>query len=108
MNEESQLDLNNQKNTDIKTAFFNNKKSIIFTFVIILILLFSYFFYLDHKKSLKIQISEKYNSAVIEFNSSEANSSIFEMKNIIETKDPTYAPLALYFLLDNNLINKKK
>ena len=29
------------------------------------------------------------------------------MKEIIDTKDPTYSPLALYFLLDNNLLNNK-
>ena len=29
------------------------------------------------------------------------------MKNIINIKDPTYSPLALYFLLDNNLLNNK-
>ena len=29
------------------------------------------------------------------------------MKNVINTKDSTYSPLALYFLLDNNLIQDK-
>ena len=29
------------------------------------------------------------------------------MKNIINIKDPTYSPLALYFLLDNNLLKNK-
>ena len=29
------------------------------------------------------------------------------MKNIINSKDPTYSPLALYFLLDNNLLIEK-
>ena len=29
------------------------------------------------------------------------------MKEVIEEKDPSYSPLALYYLLDNNLIDNK-
>ncbi len=55
-----------------------------------------------------MEISEKYNSAVISYNKDEPNSSILEMIKIIEIKDPTYSPLALYFLLDNNLLSNKE
>ena len=34
-------------------------------------------------------------------------SSVEGMKNLINIKDPTYSPLALYFLLDNNLLKIK-
>ncbi len=87
--------------------FLDNKKYIITVILILLIALFTYFFYVDYKKDLKVKISEQYNLAVISYNQNNPSSSISEMKNIINIKDPSYSPLALYFLLDNNLLNNK-
>jgi len=70
-------------------------------------MLFSYFFYTDYKKDLQAKISEKYNLAKISFNESDSSSTIEEMKNILKLEDSTYSPLALYFLLDNNLLKNK-
>ena len=107
MSEETQTISNNQKNTDIKSIFLDNKKYIITVILILLIALFTYFFYVDYKKDLKVKISEQYNLAVISYNQNNPSSSVSEMKNIINIKDPSYSPLALYFLLDNNLLNNK-
>ena len=107
MSEETQTISNNQKNTDIKSIFLDNKKYIIAAILILLIVLFAYFFYVDYKKDLKVKISEKYNLAVIIYNQNNPSSSVSEMKSIINIKDPSYSPLALYFLLDNNLLNNK-
>ena len=108
MSEDTQIVSNEIKKTDLKSFFLNNKKKVIVIIAIILLLLFTYFFYADYKKDQKLQISEKYNSAVISYNKDEPNASILEMINIIELKDPTYSPLALYFLLDNNLLSNKE
>ena len=108
MSEDTQIVSNEIKKTDLKSFFLNNKKKVIVIIAIILLLLFTYFFYEDYKKDQKLQISEKYNSAVISYNKDEPNASILEMINIIELKDPTYSPLALYFLLDNNLLSNKE
>ena len=108
MSEDTQIVSNEIKKTDLKSFFLNNKKKVIVIIAIILLLLFTYFFYSDYKKDQKLQISEKYNSAVISYNKDEPNASILEMINIIELKDPTYSPLALYFLLDNNLLSNKE
>ena len=107
MSEETQTISNNQKNTDIKSIFLDNKKYIIAAILILLMALFAYFFYVDYKKDLKVKISEKYNLAVIIYNQNNPSSSVSEMKSIINIKDPSYSPLALYFLLDNNLLNNK-
>ena len=107
MSEETQTISNNQKNTDIKSIFLDNKKYIIAAILILLMALFAYFFYVDYKKDLKVKISEQYNLAVISYNQNNPSSSVSEMKSIINTKDPSYSPLALYFLLDNNLLNNK-
>lgn len=108
MSEDTQIVSNEIKKTDLKSFFLNNKKKVIVIIAIILLLLFTYFFYSDYKKDQKLQISEKYNSAVISYNKDEPNASILEMINIIELKDATYSPLALYFLLDNNLLSNKE
>ena len=105
MNEESQIISNDVKSNDLKSILLNNKKSVICFLIIILLSLFAYFFYADYKKDQKLQISQQYNSAVINYNKNNSSSSISEMKIIINLKDPTYSPLALYFLLDNNLLN---
>ena len=92
---------------DLKSFFLNNKKSIIVLAAIILLTVFAYFFYSDYEKNQKVQISEQYSLAIIKYNKNNPNPSIYEMKNIINYKDPTYSPLALYFLLDNNLLTSK-
>ena len=107
MNEESQTIPNDIKSSNLRNILLNNKKSIIVFLAIVLLSLFVYFFYTDYKKDQKLQISQKYNSAVINYNKKNPTSSITEMKIIIKTKDPTYSPLALYFLLDNNLLSNK-
>ena len=108
MNEEIQTTSNSSKVGNLKSIFFNNKKSIISIIIVILSVLFAYFFYMDYKKDQKAEISNKYNLAVINYNNKKQNSSISVMKNIINLKDPTYSPLALYFLIDNNLMENKK
>jgi len=107
MSEEPQIISNNVKSNDLKNILLNNKKSIIVLLVIILLSLFTYFFYAEYKKDQKLQISQQYNSAVINYNKNNPSSSISGMKTIINLKDPTYSPLALYFLLDNDLLNNK-
>tara|TARA_B100000674_G_scaffold363937_1_gene306595 strand:- start:1681 stop:2325 length:645 start_codon:yes stop_codon:yes gene_type:complete len=107
MTDENQLEINNQKNYNLKKIFLDNKKIFIYGFTLLLLALFSYFFYSDYKKDIKVKISEKYNLAVINYDKSRPNISIEEMKNIISIKDSTYSPLALYFLLDNNLLINK-
>ena len=107
MSEESQIVANDQSNNSFKSIFLSKKKSIISSVTVILLVLFSYFFYSDYKKDQKIKISEKFNFVIINFKIKNPEISISKMKEIIDTKDPTYSPLALYFLLDNNLLNNK-
>ena len=107
MSEETQIILNEEKKIDLKSFFLNKKKSLITTIIIILLALFAYFFYVDYKKDQKVKISDQYNLAIINYDKDKTDSSVSEMKNIIKVKDPTYSTLALYFLLDNNLLDNK-
>ena len=63
-----------------------------------------YFSFNAIKEKNKIKLANKFNLAIIEFESVEKNETIKKLINIIEEKDTTYSPLALYYLLDNNLI----
>ncbi len=107
MSEERDINLNDINKKDLKSYILNNKKILITIIAIFLIILFSFFFYFDYKKDLKVKISDQYNLAIINFEKNNPNQSIDEMINIINKKDTTYSPLALYFLLDNNLIKNK-
>ncbi len=105
MSEEIETISISQKKTDLKSIIQNYKKLIITILAIFLLLLFSYFFYKDYENKKIIKISEKYNFAITSYNIKNSNLAISEMLEIINIKDKTYSPLALYFLLDNNLLN---
>jgi tetratricopeptide (TPR) repeat protein len=70
----------------------------------VIVLLAAYFSLNAIKEKNKIKLANKFNLAIIEFESVEKTETIKKLINIIEEKDTTYSPLALYYLLDNNLI----
>ena len=107
MSEETEIISSDQNKTDFKSFLLKNKKSIISIVAILLIALFSYFFYTDYKRDNRVKISEQYNSVLISYDNNNPGLSVEGMKNLINIKDPTYSPLALYFLLDNNLLSNQ-
>jgi predicted negative regulator of RcsB-dependent stress response len=80
----------------------NSKKMIIFLIFLILIL-FSYFFYVDLKKKNELKLSEQYTQASIQFKDNKIDEAKQLLENIINKKHKFYSPLALYFIIDNNL-----
>ena len=96
------------RNEKIKNFFINNKKKIIIGFSILILLVVSYFAYGEIKTRNKIKIADQYNNSKINFFSKNKTNIENEMVNIINKKDKTYSPLALYFLLDNNIINSQE
>ena len=88
----------------IKNFFINNKKSLISFFSTIIIIIVSYFFYVELKEKEKIELENRYNFAVMNLSEEYKYKAVKELKDIIGEKDKTYSPLALYFLIDNNLI----
>ena len=96
------------RNEKIKSFFINNKKRIIIGFSILILLVVSYFAYDEIKTRNKIKIADQYNNSKINFFSGNKTKIENEMVNIINKKDKTYSPLALYFLLDNNIINSQE
>ena len=108
MDEEIVIINEKTRNEKIKSFFIENKKIFIvgLTCLILLVLgFYSFQVYMDGQRKL---ISDKYNGAVIEYEIAERDKTISLMKEIILNKDSTYSPLALYFLIDNNLVENKK
>ena len=108
MDEDTSIIDSKTRNEKIKNFLVNNKKiliSLIIVIVILIISFYSYQIYLDKKRE---DISNKYNSAIIEYDISNKSKIISILKDIINAKDETYSPLALYFIIDNNLIDNKK
>jgi len=108
MDEDLAIINSNTRNERIKKFFLNNKKKFLATIISFIILILSFYLYQIYENKNRLQLSEKYNSAIIEYNKIEKQKTISIMKEIIENKDSTYSPLALYFLLDNNLIDNKE
>ena len=82
----------------IKVFFVNNKKKIIVVFSILILLVISHFAYDEIKKKNKIKIADQYNGSKINFLSGNKTNIENTMVDIIQAKDKTYSPLALYFL----------
>ena len=107
MDEDTSIIDTRTRNERIKNFILNNKKTLISSiifFIVLIISFYSYQIYLDKKRE---DISNRYNSAVIEYEAANKSNIIPILKNIINDKDATYSPLALYFIIDNNLINDK-
>ena len=86
-----------------KNFFFNNIKKLIAVIILILILMFSYFLLLDMKQKKIKKISENYNNLTLNFNESNEKQTNEGLTKIIYKKDKAYSPLALYFMIDNNI-----
>ena len=107
MDEDITIINENTRNEKIKNFFVKNKKFLLVIIVSLIIIILGYFSYQIYKNSHREWISDKYNSAVIEFNNDNKSKVISLLKEVVKEKDTTYSPLALYFLIDNNLIQDK-
>ena len=105
MDEDIEIINTKTRNEKIKNFFINYKKQLIIILATIILGLFSFFFYEEFKSSKKEELANKYNLAVIKYNSNQKENIETVFKEIIKAKDKTYSPLAFYFLLDNDLIN---
>ena len=104
MDEEVTIIDNNTKIEKIKNFFINNKKKILIITSTALILLIGYFSFDEIKNRKKIKLANQFNIAVTGYENGKNNKTKENLENIINEQDATYSPLALYFLIDNNLI----
>tara|TARA_B100001741_G_C16533379_1_gene590631 strand:- start:1017 stop:1661 length:645 start_codon:yes stop_codon:yes gene_type:complete len=94
----------NTRNERIKNFILKNKKSII-SFVVIIIIFFIVFFaYNEFRNNQRVEISDEYNSLIIEYSDKNKEETKNGLIKLINKKDPTYSTLSLYFIIDNSLI----
>ena len=107
MDEEISIIDSNTRNQKIKDFFINNKKILATITIFLIFSILSFYIYQIYKDQHKENISNRYNSAIIVHKNGDDSKIISEMKEIIEDKNSTYSPLALYYLIDENLIKDK-
>ena len=98
----------NTRNEKIKNFFANNKKKIVLAIIIIIILIVGVFSYDKYKENKKKELSDNFNSIVIDYSDKKKEITANSLIEIINMKDPTYSPLSLYFIIDNNLVNNQE
>ena len=108
MEEEIQIINENTKKEKIKNFFIKNGKYFIFSISSLIILVLAYFVYIEIQSRNQIKLAEKYNNTVNNFqNLKNIEQTKKILVDIIEKKNSTYSPLALYFIIDNDLESKK-
>lgn len=107
MDEEISIIDSNTRNQKIKDFFINNKKILATITIFLIFSILSFYIYQIYEDQHKESISNRYYSAIIEHKNGDESKIISEMKEVIEDKNSTYSPLALYYLIDENLIKDK-
>jgi len=107
MDEEVSIIDSKTRHEKIKNFFLENKKKIIYVILISLLMIFSFLGYGEFKDAKKKKISNLYNLSIIEYKATNKEKTFNNLKEIVLEKDPTYSPLSLYFIIDNDLIEDK-
>ena len=89
----------------VKDFFKKNSKKIIITLSIIFIVLLIFFVFEELKKRKKENLAQLYNSIIFNTDQYDQNDIKNEMIKIINEKVDTYSALALYYLIDNKLVD---
>ena len=97
----------NTRNQKIKDFFNKNKKLFIIILGALLLTVIGFYSLKIYKDRQRELLSNKYNNAIINHKNGEDLIIVSEMKDIVKDMDSTYSPLALYYLIDNNLINNR-
>ena len=95
--------LNNTFQNKITKFTKKNLKNLFFLSIVLILVLFGYFFYKDLQKKNEIKLSEDYTKASVQFKEKNIDITKELLENIINKKHKFYSPLALYFIIDNNL-----
>ena len=107
MDEDIAIIDSNTRNEKIKKFFINYKKLLISIFALVFTLLISYFIFEEFNEKKKLKISDQYNQIVTEYSKDNKQITSNALVELVNKKDPTYSPLSLYFIIDNQLITEK-
>ena len=104
MDEEIKIINSNTRNEKIKSFIIKNKKKLIITLTFVILSVAIFFIQKEVKYKKNTELSNLYNNAIIKFNLNNRNNIKEDLIILVNEKNKTYSPLALYFLIDNNLI----
>ena len=107
MDEEITIINEKTRNEKIKSFFIENKKKFIFSIIFLVLLTLVFYSYKLYNDKHRQSLSDKYNSALIEYENGDKSKIVINLEEIIKHKDSTYSPLALYYLIDNKLIENR-
>ena len=108
MDEEISIIDSNTRKEKLKNFFIKNKKNLILFVFFTTLLLIIFFIFSEFKKKNKVEISDLYNSSIIEYSENNKEKVLNNLIYIINKEDPTYSPLSLYFIIDNDLVLDKE
>ena len=108
MDEDVSIINTNTRNEKIKNFFKNNKNKLIFGIIILLIGIVGVYSFDKYQINKKQQVSDTFNLVTIEYSENNKEKTSTKLIEIINEKDPTYSPLSLYFIIDNELISDQK
>jgi len=96
------------RNEKIKNFFINNKNKLIFGIIILLVGIVGVYSFDKYQINKKQRVSDTFNLVTIEYSENNKEKTTTNLIEIINEKDPTYSPLSLYFIIDNQLISDQK
>ncbi len=105
MDEDLSIINTNTRNEKIKNFFVDNKNKLILGIIILIIIIIGVFSYDKYLTNKKKNISDNFNSIIIDYSEKTQEKTTNGLVEIIKQKDPTYSPLSLYFIIDNNLVS---
>ena len=104
MDEDITIINSNTRSEKIKKFLIDYKKLLISILVLVITLLISYFIFEEFNEKKKLKISDQYNQIVTEYSKDNKQITSNALVELVNKKDPTYSPLSLYFIIDNELI----
>ena len=108
MDEDLSIINTNARNEKIKNFFINNKNKLILGIIFLIVVIIGVYGFDKYQKDKKLQISDNFNLAIIEYSENTKDKTTSELIEIINKKDPTYSPLSLYFIIDNKLLSDQR
>ena len=108
MDEDVSIINTNTRNEKIKNFFVNNKNKLIFGIIILLVGIVGFYSFDKYQINKKQRVSDTFNLVTIEYSENNKEKTTTKLIEIINEKDPTYSPLSLYFIIDNELISDQK
>ena len=108
MDEDLSIINTNTRNEKIKNFIINKKNKLIFAIIILLVGIVGVYSFDKYQINKKQQVSDTFNLVTIEYSENNKEKTTTKLIEIINEKDPTYSPLSLYFIIDNELISDQK